>query len=176
MLVRMYKLARNGVLLVLFLALIFLVHSHLRNSSPLYNLFFSPDDLYSNLAESNYDLSIRGLEKELKFTTKYPGNHWLAILVESPPEVMEKYKSDFEVNIQVVGGKGVLSESVVSDSSFWFYGGQHRSGFALATYKVPSKLPIGQPVTIKATVVRDSPGFTKQYGKQRIIVSKYSDE
>jgi len=172
----MNKPARNGLLIVSFLGLILLVHTQLRNSSPLYNFFFSPGDLYSNLAESDFDLSARGLEKELKFTTKYPGNHWLAILVESPPELMEKYKSDFEVKIQVLGEKGVLSESVVSDSSFWFYGGQYRSGFALATYKVPSVLPLGQSLTIKATVLKESTEFTKKYGKQRIIMSKYSDE
>jgi hypothetical protein len=172
----MNKLVRNGLLVASLVALAVLVHYHLRSSSPLYNFFFSPSDLYKTLGESSFDLSKQGLEKELKFTTKYPGNHWLAILVESPPEIMEKYKSDFEVKVQVLSESGVISESVVSDSSFWFYGGQQRSGFALATYKAPSDLPLGQPLTIKATVINESPGFTEKYGKQRLIMSKYSDE
>lgn len=158
------------------LALIFLAHFQLRTSSPLYNFFFSPADLYSNLAESDFDLSTKGLERELKFSSKYPGNHWLAILVDSPPEIMEKYPSDFRIKIQVLGEKEVLSESVVSDSSFWFFGGKSRGGFALTTFKVPSNLPLSQPLRIIATVEKESPGFTKKYGKQRIILSKYSDE
>lgn len=172
----MNKLARNGLLIASIVAFAALAHYQLRSSSPLYNFFFSPADLYSNLAESNFDLSVKGLEKELKFSTKYPGNHWLAILVDSPPELMEKYPSDFKVKIQVLGEGEVLSESVVSDSSFWFYGGKNRSGFALTTFKVPSSLPLSQPLAIKATVVEASSGFTKKYGKQRIIMSKYSDE
>ena len=172
----MNKPARNVLIFVLLFALIVLVHLQLRTSSPLYNFCFSPADLYSNLAESDFDLSINGLERELKFTTKYPGNHWLAILVDSPPEIMEKYPSDFKVKIQILGEKEVLSESVVSDSSFWFYGGKNHSGFALTTFNVPGNLPFAQPLTIKVTVKKESPGFTKKYGKQRIIMSKYSDE
>ena len=169
----MNKPARNGLLLVSFSVFVGLAHYQLRSSSPLYNFFFSPSDLYHNLAESNYDLSVRGLEKKLKFTIKYPGNHWLAILVESPPELMGEYKADFLVKIQILSEKRVLSESVVSDSSFWIHSGR---GFALTTYNVPGELPIGEPLTINAIVVKESPTFTKQYGKQRIIMSKYSDE
>jgi len=172
----MNKHARNGLLIASIVAFAVLAHYHLRSSSPLYNFFFSPADLYSNLAESDFDLSVEGLEKELKFSIKYPGNHWLAILVDSPPKLMEKYPSDFKVKIQVLGKGEVLSESVVSDSSFWFYGGKNRSGFALTTFKVPSSLPLSQPLAIKATVVEASSGFTKKYGKQRLIMSKYSDE
>ncbi len=51
-----------------------LVASHflLRESSPLYNLFFSPVDLYSNLADSDFDLTEKGFTKKLEVTGSIP--------------------------------------------------------------------------------------------------------
>ena len=172
----MNKLTKSGLLVASLVAVAVLSHYQLRRSSILYNFLFSPDDLYQTLDESDFDLSSQGIERELKFKIKYPGNHWLAILVESPPETTEKYKSDFDVKIQIFDKEGILTESVVSDSSLWFYGGQQRSGFALATFKVPSDLPLDQQLNIRVSVVKESPGFTKLYGKHRIIMSKFSDE
>jgi len=108
------------VLVVFILVLLGLAHYQLRNTSPLYNYFFSPKDLYKTLAESDFDLSNSGLEKELIFTAKYPGNHWVAILVEHPPGAMEKYQSDFKVKIEMIGENKVLSESFANDSNYWF--------------------------------------------------------
>lgn len=167
---------RNGLLFAIFLATAFLTHAHLRNSSPLYNFFFSPDDLYSTLAEATFDLSAQGMEKELSFTAKYPGNHQLAILVESPLVPPAEYPSDFEVKVQVTGGAGLLSESLISDANSWFYGGQSHSGFALVTYRVPVDFPLGEMISIRVTVIEASPDFEVEYGAQRIIVSKTSDE
>lgn len=172
----MNKIAKNGLIFIAFIAPLVFVHYQLRSGSLIYNFLFPPNDLYSNLAESDFDLSVKGLERELRFIPKYPGNHWLAILVESPPEIMEKYKSDFKVKIQVISEKGVISESVASNSSFWFRGGKGRNGFALVTYKAPSDLPLKRPLTLKASVMKESPDFEKQYGTQRIIVRKYSDK
>ena len=108
------------VLVVFILVLLGLAHYQLRNTSPLYNYFFSPIVLYKTLAESDFDLSNSGLEKELIFTAKYPGNHWVAILVEHPPGAMEKYQSDFKVKIEMIGENKVLSESFANDSNYWF--------------------------------------------------------
>ncbi len=172
----MSKLAKKGILLVVFFGSAVAGHHYLRGSSPLYNFFFSPSYLYLNLAEVDFDLSTFGTNRELQFTTKYPGNHWVSVLVENPAKVMESYASDFEVKISISSEGRIFSESIASDSSFWFYGGPERSGFALKTYKIPSELPIGQPLTAKVTVMKESPGFNKRYGNQRLIISKYSDE
>lgn len=151
-------------------------HFQLRESSPLYNLFFSPSDLYSNLAESAFDLTEKGFTKKLEVTHIYPGNHWVALLVEKPAELFEKYDSDFEVQITIISKNKVMLDSTVSDSSFWFLGHKDRSGFALLTYKIPDIVPIGTSLTFTVKVLKPSPEFAKKYGKQRIIISKYSDE
>ena len=172
----MNKLARNGLISASLVTFAILAHYQLRGRSPYYNLLFPPPDLYTNLAEADFSLSARGLKKDLEFTTKYPGNHWVAILVDSPPEITEKYPSDFIVKIQILGENGIIFESVVSDSSFWFYGGTNRSGFVLTTFKVPSDLPLAKILTIKATVEKESHELIKKYGRQRIVMSKYSDD
>ena len=172
----MKKKTVNGLLLVSSMAIMYTAHQDLRKNSTEYNLFFSPGDLYTHLAESEFDLSNRGLENELVFATKYPGNHWLTLLVENPPETMEDFKSQFEVKIDMLDEEGALFQTVVTEPELWFHGGEHYSGFALATFTVPDDLPLRKKLRIRATVLEESPGFTAQYGQQRIVMSKYPDE
>ena len=167
---------KKGVFIILAMAALVASHFQLRESSTLYNFFFSPPDLYNNLAEASFDLTETGASTRLEVTHIYPGNHWIAILVEKPAELFEKYSSDFEVKITTTSNNKVLFDSTVTDSSSWFLGSADRSGFSLLTYKIPDIAPIGSPLVFTVEVIKVSPEFTNKYGKQRIIISKYSDE
>jgi len=167
---------KKGIIVLLILAILVALHIQLRESSPLYNFFFSPPDLYNNLAAADFDLTETGLATNLEVKHKYPGNHWVAILVEKPTELFEKYNSDFEVKITITNNNKVVFSSTATDSSSWFLGSTNRSGFSLLTYKIPDMFPIGALLVFKVEVVKGSPDFTKKYGKQRIIITKYSDE
>ena len=172
----MNKYIRNGILLVACIGLPILAHQYFQSRSPLYNFFFSPDDLYNNLSESDFDLSKQDLSESLSFKIKYPGSHWVSIIVENPPKLMEGYASDFEVKISIFENEKLISEFIVNDDYLWFYGGKGRSGFALKTYKAPSDLPINTSLVVRVQVVKSDPIFSDKYGKQRLIFTKISDE
>ena len=180
----------NGRATILILAVVLLIlglwgHSHLRYSSPLYNLFLPPDDLYIGSAHSPFDLSVEGLEKDLKFTAKYPGSYHLSIEVESSSGefdglTKQVYVTDFQVQIQILGEKGILSERLISDFKLVEFGRgdamvNKKGALILEIYKVPIDFPINQPLTIKATVIKSSPDFRVKYSNQRIMISKGSD-
>lgn len=167
---------KKGFLVIFIMATLVVAHFQLRESSPLYNLFFSPSDLYNNLAESAFDLTERGFTKKLEVNHIYPGNHWVALLVEKPAELFEKYDSDFNVQITITSKNKVVLDNTVSNSSSWFLGQKDRSGFSLLTYKISDIAPIGTSLSFTVKVLKPSSEFTKKYGKQRIIISKYSDE
>jgi hypothetical protein len=129
------------------------------------------------LAESTFNLSKKGLTKQFDIIHKYPGNYWIAILVEKPLDSGGYYDSNFKVQISIINGGRVILERTVSDTSFYFYGGKmEHSGFSLFNYKVPSELPIGVPLSIKIKVLEENIGFCNKYGQQNIIISKFSDE
>ena len=167
---------KKGILLVLVITVLAALHYHWRETSPLYNFLFSPSDLYSNLVKTNFDLTKKGFTKKIIITNKYPGNHWIALLVNKPTKTGDKYDSDFKVKITIKNKTNVILEKIVSDSSFWFYGGKNNSGFALLSYKSPNILPLGIPLNIEIKVLTPSKNFEKKYGKQFLVVEKFSDE
>ena len=151
------------------------LHTYLRANNTLYNFIFSPNDLYQTLAVSNFDLTKKGKVANLDFTHKYPGNHWVAVIVENPIEVRESYSNDFEVNIEIRKNDRVLLTKTLSDSSFWFHGGKGRSGFALFKYKVPKDLPMYEGLSAKLVVKKNSPEFKIKYGEHKLEIGKFSD-
>jgi len=157
-------------------AVIALSVSYLRKTSTSFNFFFSPKDLYSELAISDFDFSGTQSERNLDFIHKYPGNHQISILVENPAEITEPYVTDFIVRIAIYNKTEKLLERISSDSNRMFWGGATNSGFSLLHYKVPDDLPIG--VELRANIVITEPDldFESRYGKQRIRISKFSDE
>lgn len=153
-----------------------LLHTYLRGHSAMYNLLFPPSGLYTNLAESSFNLSTIGLTKEFTIVHKYPGRHDVALLVEKPVDSISKYDSDFMLKVTVINGDKVIFERTVSDTNFRFWGGKDRSGFSLINYEVPSELPIGLPLLFKIKVLKASAHFESKYGRQNIIIKKLSDE
>ena len=172
----MNKHYRKGFLLATLALVVWLAHSHLRATSPAYNFFFSPSDLYTNLASAKFDITNTGYSTQLPFSSKYPGNHWVALLVEEPAEHLKSYGDDFRVKIIIKNGEETITEGVANNSRFWFFGGPDRSGFALTTYRVPEHWLVGQNLVALAEVLKPSPSFQEKYGKQTIVVGKYSDE
>ncbi len=172
----MTKPLTRVLLLVVLLVLGISGHSYLRGHSALYNFFFSPADLYRNLAEADFDLSAEGMERQFQLSHQYPGNHWLAILVEKPVKFGDHYDNDFVVSVSIEQQGKVLFEQKTSDSRFWFWGRPERRGFAMLRYKVSRDLPITVPLLVNIKVTKASAGFTEKFGKQRLIISKYSDE
>ena len=167
---------KKWILIGVFIVVSVPIHYYLRSNSVAYNFFFSPDNLYNNLASSAFDLSVVGSVADMQYIHEYPGNHWIAVLVEKPDRVPASYDDDFEVTLQVSDKEGILLNRSLSDSSFWFYGGIERSGFALFNYKVPNDLPANVPLSAKLVVYKGSPEFQSKYGNQRLIISKFSDE
>jgi hypothetical protein len=167
---------KKWILIGVFIVVSVPIHYYLRSNSVAYNFFFSPDDLYDNLASSGINLSVHGGAVDLQYMHKYPGNHWIAVLVEKPDRTPASYNNDFEVTLQVSNKEDVLLNRSLSDSGFWFYGGSERSGFALINYKVPRDLPANIPLVAKLVVKKASPDFQSKYGDQRLIISKFSDE
>lgn len=167
---------RNVILLVIVIVIVVVSHLHFRKTNTTYNYIFSPSDLYHHLSESSFNLSETGLTKILEITHKYPGNHRVAIFVEKPVDPGILYDSDFTVQIRISNGEDVLFERTVSDSSAWFHGGKDNSGFALMNYNIPNKLLLGVPLTAQIEVIESSANFTSQYGNQRLIINKISDE
>ncbi len=98
---------RKGILFAISIAALVIAHIHLRGNSTLYNFFFSPSDLYSNLAESTFNLTEKEISKEFKIVHKYPGNHWVAVLVEKPVNVGDHYDSNFKVKVSILNGSNV---------------------------------------------------------------------
>lgn len=172
----MSRLTRNGILFAAIALMAWQTHSHLRKASPLYNFFFSPSDLYTNLASAEFDITKAGYSKQLSFSSKYPGNHWIAIVVQEPAEHLAGYGDDFKVRVTIKDGGNVITETVADNSRFWFWGGKKRSGFALATYDVPEQWAVGQDLVAVAEVLKPSPSFQEKYGKQIIVVRKFADE
>ena len=167
---------RNGILLILVIAFVVVAHFHFRKTNTTYNYIFSPSDLYHHLSESSFDLSEGSLTKTLEITHKYPGNHRIAIFVEKPVDPGVLYNSDFIVKINISNGDKVLFERTVSDSSAWFHGGNDNSGFTLMTYKIQDELLLDVPLSAQIEVIEASADFTNQYGSQRVIINKISDE
>lgn len=149
---------------------------HLQTASPLFNFFFSPNDLYDPLACTEFDLSTVG-GYELNFQNKYPGNHSIAVLVEHPPRVSDSYLTDFKLIIKIIDGSKAIIDKEITKPIFSFWGGgKQNSGFAVFTYKVP--LDLERERALRATVQIEVPDekFTARYGKQKICIQKFSDE
>ncbi len=167
---------RNGILVIIIIVFVIVAHSHFRKTSTTYNYIFSPSDLYHHLSEANFDLSETGLSKSLEIIHKYPGNHRIAILVEKPADPGVLYNSDFIVKVSISNDNDILFERTVSDSSAWFHGGSENSGFTLMDYIISNEQLLGVPLSAKIKVIEGSTEFTKQYGNQRVIINKTSDE
>ncbi len=149
---------------------------HLQATSPMFNFFFSPDDLYEQLACSDIDLSAEGSSVSLDFVNNYPGNHWIEIIVDNPTDLHNTYETKFELNIEIKDNDKELLATTANQPEIPFWGVKDHSGFAILTYDVPSKLPIRTQLTANITVKKADADFDDLYGKQRLCIKKYSDE
>ncbi len=171
------KLLKVGVVVLLVVAGLVAGHVALRRNSPLYNLVFPPDDLGDIRVDTPFDLSEKGQTKDLVATHVYPGSYWVTLEVEHPmTDVHDGYRSDFVVQITVTRGDEEVLDRTVSGPGPWFFGARGHRGFALLIYDVPGTLPRDVPLTFRARVVEASPGFSGRYGRQRLVISKASDE
>lgn len=170
------RIFKVGIIIAVCLLIIVISHKYLRTNSPMYNLVFSPSDLYNSLADDAFNLSNERLTKEFKIVHKYPGHYCIALIVENPVGSGVKYDSVFLLNISFIKNDKVVLARIVSDTSFWFWGGKEKSGFILMTYDTPRQLPVGVPLVAKIKVLKADSQFNFKYGLPKIIIRKLSDE
>lgn len=148
----------------------------LRRHSPLFNLIFSPSDLYRPLAVTSIDLSQENAVYKVQFQNKYPGLHWIAIEVEKPNTTVEGYSGNFVLNLEVSDRGATLVKETIKGPGSPFWGGMSRSGFAIHWFRSPNNLPLREPLTATVTVVRGDSAFQAKHGVSKLVVSKLSDE
>lgn len=141
---------------------------------PILNFFLPPKDLYGNLVNIDFDLSKNG-RYMVQFENKYPGNHEIIILVEHPTPVMEEYNANFQINL-IIKGKGVERKKLLKTIKNPFWKASGKSGFSIFSYKVPDDLPLKQLLIAEIEVLKPDKEFTKRYGKQKLSITKVSDE
>lgn len=135
--------------------------SYLRKTSPLFNLLFSPSDLYEPLAISEITVSEGGAKIAKEFSNKYPGSHTVGILVSNPTSVGESYDMDFTVKIQIAENGIIKEDKVISEPYFPFWGAKSNSGIALLHYRVPDDLPLNSNQEVIVTIEKPSQLFEK---------------
>jgi len=143
--------------------------------SPMVNLFFPPDDLYSPLA--SVPLSESQTVYSLTFQHKYPGNHVLAIKIPSG----YKHPNDKEgkamlgMHYKIFDGSKLICEENYKDGipawgihkiyAFWYW-----------YYKVPQDLPRSVSLQIEITLLGDVAQFLEENKGAKLVIGKKSDE
>jgi hypothetical protein len=164
---------RTQVLLVAGLATIALIGCN----RELYNLAFTPEDLYVPLVLAPYKVSQQNYSYETTFENKYPGFHMIGFIVPNPPQITESYDVDFVLRVQIMKGEEILLSGLTESPSLPFWGGKNgSSGVGLMRYQVPEDLPEDTSLQIKIEVVKPSGKFVANYGEPKLFVKKFSDE
>lgn len=149
---------------------------YLRLHYPIFNFFFHPHGLYDELASTQLEIGQTGKAYKLPFTTRFPGNHAIELILEKP--VFEgEYTGDYELAVCITDDKNnVLMQKKVLPPGSAFWGGQSNSGCFLLPFKVPANIPLRKPLLAEISVIRSDPNFEKQYGKVKLVIRKFSDE
>lgn len=147
----------------------------LRQTSPAFNFFFSPSDLYTPLIVKPFDISIKGNTFTVDFQNKYPGLHWFNFGVEKPfnpesPICAREYAVQISIfqNDTEVASKTVHApckegfRDVPDENRFWYFS--------------PQDLPLREPLKAVVTVQNPDADFAKHYGKVIFEIAKLSDE
>lgn len=143
---------------------------------PIFNFFFHPQGLYNDLASTQLEIGRTGSTYTLPFTTRYPGNHAIELILEKP-EYPVKYAGNYELEIRIIDNKNkVLLQQIVLPPGSAFWGGPSNSGCSLVQFKVPANIPLRKPLLALISVIRSDPDFEKKYGKARLVIRKFSDE
>lgn len=151
--------------------------SYLRESSPLFNLFFSPSDLYSSLDEQELNLSNEMESHSLSFEAKYPGNHAIFIDVSKVIPIGEKYGGEYLIKVEITDAKNLpLISETVSTPAYSFWRGRLPGGIALLAFDAPEDVPLKQPLVANILVLKSDSEFQERLGPLTLVVRKYSDE
>ena len=148
-------------------------HAYLRNTSPLYNLFFSPSDLYEPLVSA--DLEGEPIDIEFGLTHRYPGFYQIKVDASASPGIGVKYTTDFETNISFRHDNREIISEVRSEPEFNYWRNTD-GGVVLLTYRVPEQVPKDEEVNVTFKIYGNVGEFVEKYGPSTIKVSKMSDE
>lgn len=166
---------KKWIFAVLVLGGVTFLHFYLRGSSPLYNFFLPPNDLYDGSIEVDFDLSKPDFETEIEVVHEYPGNHMVALKVERPARMGTFYEDAFVLEISARSDETTLLEGTFPTSENSFQGGDW--GFLpLVVYSVPSDAPQGESIKFRIRVLKADPDFSGEYGNAKLYIGKFSDE
>jgi hypothetical protein len=146
----------------------------LRKHSRFFNMVFTPSDWSVPLATSAIDFGTQGQTYTLNFENKYPGLHWLEVRVTKPITISDKYKSDFELQLEMKYGEKLIVSEVIKGPGSSFSGSE--KGFEIFWYRVPGKLPLRKPIEAKITILKSDKNFASIYGNAELAIRKLSDE
>jgi hypothetical protein len=148
---------------------------HLRKTNPLFNLFFSPPDLYATLAETTFSTSDENSSYKLDFTAKYPGRHTVTIIPSVPIKTMESYGEEFSVRVLITNSSGeVLVDDVATPPYSQFWGKE--TGLFLFTFNVPKDVPLHVPLNASVQITEVDHKFEEKFGPITLSINKGSDE
>ena len=147
--------------------------SWLRISSPLFNFFFPPSDLYvplssEKLLKSPHHYSVAA-------SHKYPGQYEIQIQASSSSGIGILYEVRFSAEVIISYGDKELFRASLEKPEYQFWGNDD-GGIVLVNYRVPETVQRSLPVQIDVILNGDIQHFIDKYGDSQIQVKKRSDE
>jgi hypothetical protein len=136
-----------------------------------------PEDLWEPLGDVTIPIDRADAEVELTFRARYGGNHGVDLVAPSREAVSPDTASGLRIQLRFSHGDEVLREVELDpnwrDSKFW---GRSRCGYHLHRFSVPEDLPLGEPVVLRARVLRADDGALARHGAYRLAITKWSDK
>jgi hypothetical protein len=123
------------------------------------------------------DLSKQNHVIECNFINKYNGKYNIGLYVQKPIFHLDKYETEFQLEIKVYKDEEVIFSESVSDSVFNFTGWENgRDGMALVVYRSPKDLPLKYPLKCVVEIIKPDMHFEKKYGVTQFYIRKMSDK
>jgi hypothetical protein len=135
------------------------------------------EDKYVPLVLEPLDISSQGLIKEYIFKNKYEGEHDIGLYVEKPIFHLDKYETNFKLEITIYKNESIILSKLVSKGKFNFNGWENgKGGIALVVYRSPSELPLKKTLKCIVKIIESDAMFEKKYGKTIFYIRKMSDK
>ncbi len=109
---------------------------------------------------------------EYTFTNRYVGDHAFGVMAKDlSKNIAEATIPAFSMSVEfVVNGRQVLMAQAEDPAySFWT---DHGDGYAFVRYKVPSDVPVGQPVLCRVRITRPDAAFQSRHGPVTVYASR----
>lgn len=135
------------------------------------------EDKYVPLVLEPFDISIQGLIKKYTFENKYKGKYDIGLYVEKPIFHLDKYETNFRLEITIYNDNEIILSKIVSKGEFNFNGWENgKGGIALIVYSTPIDLPLNLPLKCVVKIIKSDELFENKYGKTYFYIRKMSDK